>query len=73
MTTQNNNEERLTWNEIKEKYDKQIIGLVNIERDSNNNIVSAIVKYTSDNSTYNERLILAIKGEISLESIGIVD
>lgn len=40
--------ERLTWNQIKEKYPDKYVGLTNIEYNSDVKIESAEVKYTDD-------------------------
>lgn len=44
-------EQRLTWNEIAEKYPNQWVGLVDIDWEDGANIRSAIVKYTNKSSS----------------------
>ena len=56
-------EEKLTWEEIKEKYPSQWVGLVDVEyKEDNANIKSAVVKYTDKPQGELTRLML--KGEI---------
>lgn len=57
--------ERLTWQEIKEKYPNQNVGLIECYPNKYK-IESAIVKYSDENSSYDEMLILAYKGEITM-------
>lgn len=57
--------ERLTWEEIKEKYPHQNVGLTDVVMEENSNIIqSAIVKYTDSDTDYNTMAQLAISGEI---------
>ena len=64
MTTIN---ERLTWNEIVEKYPDKWVGLVEIIREENSaDIESAIVKYTSDTKTSDELLEMVFNNELEL-------
>ena len=46
--------ERLTWEQIKERYPYQIVGLVDVETEKSEVIKSAIVKFTSKNMSYEE-------------------
>lgn len=56
--------ERLTWEEIQEKYPDQWVGLVDVEYELNNqaSIKSAVVKYTE--KTKGELTRLMLDGEI---------
>ena len=45
------NKQRLTWNEIAEKYPDQWIGLSDIDWEDGANIRSAIVKFTGKSSS----------------------
>lgn len=59
--------ERLTWDEIKEKYPHQNVGLVNIEPFENSvGVKSAIVICTDKTNTYEELVNMAIDGKIEL-------
>lgn len=54
--------ERLTWDEIQEKYPDQWVGLVDIKWKNDSNIESAIVKYIDKSK--DELLMMQIKDEI---------
>lgn len=56
--------ERMTWQEIKERYPDQWVGLTDVVYIDNDgiSIESAIVKYT--NKKKSELTVLALKGEI---------
>ncbi len=43
--------ERLTWEEIAQKYPNQWVGLVDVEWEDESNVRTAIVKYTDKSST----------------------
>ena len=61
------NKERLTWPQIKEKYPHQNVGLVDIECGINSiSVKSAIVKYTSNDTSYEELCIRTFAGEIQM-------
>ena len=61
------NNERLTWEQIVEKYPNQEVGLDAIETEGNSDIVkSAIVKYTSKDTSYEDLCIRSILGEIMM-------
>jgi len=53
--------ERLTWDEIVEKYPDRWVGLTDVERETPDdpNVISAVVKYTDKNM--NELLRLQLK------------
>ncbi len=55
--------ERLTWEEIQEKYPNQWVGLVDVEwkKSGPPNVVSAIVKYTD--KTGDELILIRMSGE----------
>jgi len=58
---------RLSWQEIKEKYPHQYVGLVDIEHEKNNSDVkSAIILYTDKDKSYDELTKLAFEGKIML-------
>lgn len=60
-------DERLTWEEIKHKYPHMNVGLVDIETGINSvSVKSAVVKYTSLETAYEELLHKALEGEITL-------
>ena len=52
-------DERLTWDEIAEKYPDQWVGLIDVDWEDDANVRSAIVKYTDKSSS--ELLRLQIK------------
>lgn len=56
--------ERLTWEEIQEKYPDQWVGLINVEYEDNDgvSIKSAVVKYTDKIKSELTRMM--IQGEI---------
>ncbi|MEE0862860.1 MAG: hypothetical protein U0L79_07750 [Lachnospiraceae bacterium] len=59
--------ERLTWEQIKQKYPHQCVGLVDVESGINSiSVKSAIVKYTEKDTPYEKLLELAMAGEIHL-------
>ena len=59
--------ERLTWKQIKEKYPDQDVGLYDIETEENSKCVkSAIVKYTSNDTSYEDLCLRSILGEIMM-------
>ncbi len=57
-------EKRLTWEQIKQKYPNQWVGLVDVKyiEDDGISVESAVVKYTD--KTKNELTHLALNGEI---------
>ena len=59
------NTKRMTWEEIKKAYPKQVVGLVDCEPQPVN-FKTAIVKYTNKTMPYDEMVGRAIDGEISL-------
>lgn len=60
-------EERLIWEQIKEKYPHQYVGMVDIETDVNNaSIKSAVVKYTDADTSYDDLVGMHLRGEIKL-------
>ncbi len=59
--------EKLTWQEIKDKYPHQYVGLVDIEHGSNEaSVEKAIVLYTDKDKPYEELIKMAVKNEIYL-------
>ena len=51
------NNERLTWEQIKEKYPYQFVGLTDVEKGRNyNDIISAVVKYAGKDTSFAELL-----------------
>lgn len=58
---------RLTWEEIKEKYPHQNVGLVDIENGRNSvSVKSAVVAYTDKTNSYEELVDMAVNGKIVL-------
>lgn len=59
--------EQLSWEKIKELYPHQYVGLVDIIPSVNSvSVKSARVKYTDKDTSYNDLLLMCMKGEISL-------
>lgn len=59
--------ERLTWQEIKDKYPHRYVGLINIEHGSNSiSVKKASVLCTDKDKTYEEMLKMAKNNEIDL-------
>jgi hypothetical protein len=59
--------ERLTWEQIKQKYPHQSVGLVDVETGINSiSVRSGIVKYTEKDTSYEKLLELAMDGKIHL-------
>ncbi len=59
--------DRLTWDEIKQKYPHQYVGLTEVEYGKNMaSVRSAIVKYTDKNTEYKDMLLMYIRGNILL-------
>lgn len=59
--------ERLTWEQIKKKYPHQSVGLVDIKHGPTEaSIVSAVVKYTSQDTPYDDMVMMALRKEIVL-------
>lgn len=59
------NNERLTWEQIQEKYPNQNVWLSDIETEENSTCVkSAIIKYTSENTSDDELSLLSVLGMI---------
>lgn len=58
--------ERLTWKEIVQKYPHQWVGLVDVVFKNNDgvSIESGIVKYTSNDTSENDLLYMAVSGKI---------
>lgn len=55
----------MTWEEIKNKYPHQYVGLIDVKYGINNaTIDSAVVKYTSSDLSYNELISLYLQGEM---------
>ena len=62
------NGERLTWEEIVQKYPHQNVGLVEIEYGCNEaTVASAVVKCTDKDTDPDEMVLMALRGEIFLE------
>ena len=60
-------DKRLTWEQIKELYPHQYVGLVGVETEGNESSVkSAIVKYTEADTSYDDMILMYIRGEIKL-------
>ena len=57
-------EYNLSWKEIKSKYSQQYVGLVNINKNSNNEIISADVVCSTKESEYENMLEQALSGKI---------
>ena len=59
-------EEKLTWEEIKEKYPDQWVGLVDVEYEEDNDatIKSAVVKYTDKSKDELTIMQIQTKGEL---------
>lgn len=63
----NKSSERLTWKQMKIKYPYQTVGLVDVECAGNSiSVKSANVKYTSEDTPYEELCMRAVAGEISM-------
>lgn len=59
--------ERLTWQEIKRRYPHQYVGLVDVEYDTDGvSTKTAVVAYTSENTSYDELVLMYINGDIRL-------
>lgn len=59
------NDERLTWEQIQEKYPNQNVWLSDIETEENSTCVkSAVIKYTSENTSSEELGIRSVLGEV---------
>ena len=59
--------ERLTWQEIKEKYPHKYVALIDIAYGKNKaSVKSAGVMYTDDDKSYTELLEMAFKGKVHL-------
>lgn len=64
-------DERLTWEQIKEKYPYQFVGLADVVKGKNyNDIISAIVKYAGKDTSFKELLILQEAKEILIMYTG---
>lgn len=62
------NGERLTWEEIVQKYPHQNVGLVEIEYGCNEaTVASAVVKCTDKDTDPDDMVLMALRGEIFLE------
>lgn len=57
-------QKRLTWQQIRELFLKDYVGLVDIERGSDNSIISAIVLCSTKDTSYEDMLSMASDGEI---------
>ena len=57
---------RMTWEEIKQKYPSQYVGLIEVQKDPVNKL-TGIVYCTSKDTDINEMHFMASRGEISLE------
>ena len=55
---------RLTWEEIKQQYPHQYVGLIDVQKDCQNKIISAIVLCTSENTDYVKMLDMAMENKI---------
>ena len=63
MEGRNNN--RLTFETIKEKYPSRFVGASDIIYNPDSNIIdSAIVKYTTDDISYEDLCLKAVEGEV---------
>lgn len=61
------NKQSLLWNEIKEKYPHQNVGLINVKYFNSSKIIESAVVYCSDKDTsYDDMCLLAAKGDIVL-------
>lgn len=59
--------ERLTWRQIKERYPHRYVGLVDIEEDGNPiSVKNAVVKFTDEDTSYDELVRMAACGKIML-------
>lgn len=59
--------ERLSWEEIKEKYPHQYVGLTEVEKYPGSIVTkSAIVSFTSKETSYIKLLEMAMQGKITL-------
>ena len=57
----------MTWEQIKEAYPSQMVGLVNVEMHENSNVVKrGLVKYTSKDTDSKTMSLMAMNGEIVL-------
>ena len=56
--------ERLTWEEIKKKYPKQWVGIVEPEFSNPATIISGIVKYTEKDMSLEDMVILTTQGKL---------
>jgi len=56
----------LTFKEIKALYPDDYVGLVNVKRDKKNNIIAAVVKYSTKDTPYETMVDMALDGEIDL-------
>ena len=54
----------LTWEQIKNEYKHQYVGLCNVHKDSNDEIISADVVCSTKTSNYEDMLEQAILGNI---------
>lgn len=63
--------ERLTWEQIKEKYPYQFVGLTDVEQGNDyDDIISATVKYTSKDTSFDKLLKLQENKEIFIIHTG---
>ncbi|MBE5924771.1 MAG: hypothetical protein E7271_09985 [Lachnospiraceae bacterium] len=61
------NNKKMTWDEIKERYPHRNVGLVNVKKKNNSEVIeSAVVKYTDEETDYNTLAIMAMNNEIIL-------
>jgi len=62
-----NTNERLSWTEIVKKYPHQYVGLTEVEKYPGSiTTKSAVVSYTSKETSYTQLLEMAMQGEITL-------
>lgn len=64
-----NKKEKLTWNEIKNKYMGCFVGLSDVEFDNKNHIVSAIVKYSTNSMSYSEIMMKSLSEDIIVRNL----
>lgn len=57
---------KLSWEEIKSMYPNDYVGLTNIERDNQNNIISAVVVCSTKDTSYTKMLDMAFDGKFYL-------
>ena len=61
--------ERLTWNEIKNKYIGCFVGLSDVEYNNQKQIASAIVKYSTNNMSYSDIMMKTLSEKIIVRNL----